>query len=118
MQRLVLLPGRKSENIPCELFCENHRGILCPGKDRSITVKLRTSHEARCLVVLAGQVVERQIEQRATRIAAAAARGSELIGPDDIRAGTAEVLRDIWSSLPSIIEQELDGFEARNRSAA
>ena len=81
-------------------------------------VKLRTSHEARCLVVLAGQVLERQIEQIATRIAAAAARGADLIEPDDVRAGTAEVLRDFWSSLPSIIEQELDGFEARNRSAA
>ncbi len=79
-------------------------------------VKLRTSHEARCLVVLAGQVLERQIEQLATRIAVA--RGAELIEPDDVRAGTAEVLRDFWSSLPSIIEQELDGFEARNRSAA
>ena len=80
-------------------------------------VKIRTSHEARCLVVLAGQVLERQIEQIATRIAAAA-RGADLIEPDDVRAGTAEVLRDFWSSLPSIIEQELDGFEARNRSAA
>lgn len=78
--------------------------------------RLIPTHEARCLVVLAGQVLERHIEERARGIAES--RGASQVESEDVRAGATEVLRENLSQLPAIIEHELEGFEARNRSAA
>lgn len=74
------------------------------------------THDARCLLILAGGVLEWRIEDQARRIAEK--RGAAQIEPDDVRAATTHVLREDLSQIPHLIEQELDGYTARKRSAA
>ena len=74
------------------------------------------THDARCLVILAGGVLERRIEDHARRIAEK--RGSAQIEPDDVSAAATQVLREDLSQLPQVIEQELTAYTARKRNAA
>jgi len=74
------------------------------------------SHDARCLVILAGAVLEQLIEDYARRIAED--RGSAQIEPGDVRAAATQVLREEISRLPTVIEQELDDYAVRKKRAA
>jgi len=74
------------------------------------------THEARCLVIVAGGVLERCIEDRAREIADR--RAAAEIVPEDIKKATTEFLRDELSDLPHLIEQALDNYEHRSSKAA
>jgi hypothetical protein len=60
------------------------------------------SHEARCLLILAGGALERCIEDRARTIAAS--RSAEQISAEDIEKATAEFLREELSVLPHLVQ--------------
>lgn len=74
------------------------------------------THEARCLVILAGGVLERCIENRAREIAAS--RSADEIAPEDIDKATTEFLREELSDLPHLIEEAIDKYKHRSSKAA
>lgn len=74
------------------------------------------THESRCLVILAGGVLERCIENRARTIAAS--RSADEIAPEDVKNAVTEFLREGLSDLPHLIEQAMDDYEHRSSKAA
>lgn len=73
-------------------------------------VEFTLTHEARCLVILAGGVLERCIENRAREIAES--RSDVQITPEDVQKATAEILKKGLCNLPPLIEQ---AFEVRSK---
>ena len=71
------------------------------------------SHEARCLLILAGGVLERRIENRAQTIADN--RSADQISPEDIEMATVEFLRGDLSDLPNLVRKAISNH--RNCSA-
>lgn len=76
----------------------------------------KLTHESRCLVILAGHVLERCIETRAREIASD--RSAVEISPEDVEKASAEFLRDGLSDLPHLIEQALDRYHRESTKAA
>ena len=74
------------------------------------------THEARCLVVLAGGVLERCIEDYARKIAHG--RATAEIGPDDVKKATTEFFNEELPGLPRLIEQAIDQYQHQTRKAA
>lgn len=64
------------------------------------------THEARCLVILAGGVLEQCIEQRAREIAGS--RSDTEITPEDVQTATAEFLAQGLSELPHQIDRAIN----------
>ena len=75
----------------------------------------KLTYEARCLVILAGSVLERCIENRAREIAGG--RAAAEIAPEDVKAA-AGFLREDVSDLPRLIEQAMDNYKHRSTKAA
>lgn len=76
----------------------------------------KLTHESRCLVILAGHVLERCIETRAREIAGSRSVGE--ISPEDVERATAEFLREGLSELPCLIEQAIDRYHRQSIKAA
>jgi len=74
------------------------------------------THEARCLVIVAGGVLERCIEKCARKIADSRA-AAEIVG-EDIEKAATELLREELSDLPDLIEQAIDNYKQQARKAA
>lgn len=74
------------------------------------------THESRCLVILAGGVLERCIEDRARTIAAS--RSADEIVPEDVKKATAEFLAEQLSDLPNLVERAMSKFQCRSSKAA
>ena len=64
------------------------------------------THQARCLVILAGGVLERSVEDRARQLAAS--RSSVEITPEDVRKAITEYLTQELSNLPNLIEAAIE----------
>ena len=71
------------------------------------------THEARCLLILAGGVLERCIEDRARTIAAS--RSADEISPEDVEKATADFLREELSDLPGFVQQAMNKHRYRSR---
>ena len=78
--------------------------------------KLALTHEARCLLILAGGVLERCIEGRARTIATC--RSAEQISPEDIEKASAEFLREELSDLPHLVHRAMSQHRNRSSKAA
>ena len=74
------------------------------------------THEARCLVILAGGVLERCIENRARKIADS--RAAAEIAREDVEKATTEFLTEELSALPNLVEQAIDNYKCRSSKAA
>jgi hypothetical protein len=74
------------------------------------------THESRCLVILAGRVLERCIEDRARTIVGS--RSSDVITPEDIKKATTEFLREDLSNLPDLLQHAMDKSAFRSSKAA
>lgn len=74
------------------------------------------THESRCLIITAGGVLERCIENRARTVAAS--RSADEITPDDIEKATAEFLREELSSLPHFVQRAMNDYQHRTSKAA
>ena len=74
------------------------------------------THEARCLIILAGGVLERWIESRARGIAEN--RAAIEIAPEDVRKAAVEFLKEELSTLPRLIEHAIDDYEHASNKAA
>ena len=66
------------------------------------------THEARCLLIVAGGVLERRIESRARAIAAD--QSAKQISPENIEQATEEFLREGLSDFPHLVQQALGKF--------
>lgn len=78
--------------------------------------RLKLTHESRCLVILAGGVLERCIEDRARGIANS--RSAAEIAPQDVEKATTEFLGEELSDLPRLIEEAISSYEHRSSEAA
>ena len=76
----------------------------------------KLTHEARCLIIVAGRVLEGGIEKRARRIAES--RAASEIAPEDIEKASAEFFSKELSDLPHLIEQAIDNYKHRSSKAA
>ena len=76
----------------------------------------KLTHEARCLVILAGSVLERCIEKRARKIADS--RAMSETAPEDVERATKEFLEEELSDLPQLIQQAIDNYKHRSNKAA
>ena len=74
------------------------------------------THESRCLLILAGGVLERRIENRARTIATS--RSAEQISREDIEKATADFLREELSDLPHLVRQAMSKHRYRSSKAA
>ena len=74
------------------------------------------TREARCLVILAGGVLERRIEKHAREIARS--RAAVEIAPEDVEKATAEFLGAKLSDLPRLINEAIDSYKRRLNKAA
>lgn len=74
------------------------------------------THESRCLVILAGGVLERCIEDRARTIAAN--RSADEIVPEDVERAAAEFLREELSDLPRFVQEAMNKSRYRSSKAA
>jgi hypothetical protein len=74
------------------------------------------THESRCLLIVAGDAIERCIENRARAIATS--RSDEQILPDDIEKATEEFLREELSDLPQLIQRAMSKFQLTPSKAA
>ena len=74
------------------------------------------THEARCVVILAGGVLERCIEDRAREIAVT--RGAAEIAREDVEKAAAELLGEGLPDLPRLIERAINSYKQRSRKAA
>jgi len=74
------------------------------------------THESRCLVILAGGVLERCIEDRARTIAAN--RSADEIVPEDVEKATAEFLAEQLSDLPHFVQRAMSEYRCRSSKAA
>lgn len=77
--------------------------------------RLSLNHKARCLVIVAGEVIEGRIENRAREIALR--RNATEIIPADVHRATTEFLRDELSTLPHLIEKTMEDYEHRTKAA-
>ena len=78
--------------------------------------RLKLTHESRCLVILAGGVLEQRIENRARGIANS--RSAAEIVPEDVKKATTEFLRKELFDLPRLIEEAISSYEHRSNEAA
>ena len=76
----------------------------------------KLTYEARYLVILAGSILERCIENRAREIADG--RAAAEIAPEDVEAAAAEFFREDLSDLPQLIQQAMDKCKHRSSEAA
>jgi hypothetical protein len=74
------------------------------------------THEAKCLVVLAGGVLERFIEKRARRIADS--RHSEQTTSIDVENAIDGLTAEELADLPHLIERALDTYKRQSSRAA
>lgn len=74
------------------------------------------THEARCLLIVAGGVLEDCIRSRARIIATN--RSAEQISPEDVEQATAEFLREELSDLPHLVQQSQSEFRNHSNKAA
>ena len=74
------------------------------------------TREARCLVILAGGVLERRIENRARTIADS--RAAVEIAPEDVEKATTEFLKEKLPDLPHLIEEAIENYKRRSSKAA
>jgi hypothetical protein len=78
--------------------------------------RLTLTHESRCLIILAGGVLERCIENRARTIAAS--RSADAVAAEDIDKATREFLREELADLPQLIGEATDEYRRRSSDAA
>ena len=78
--------------------------------------RLKLTHEARCLIIVAGGVLERGIEKRARRIAEG--RAASEIAPEDIEKAAKQFFEEGLSDLPRLIEQAIDNYKHQSTKAA
>jgi hypothetical protein len=74
------------------------------------------THASRCLVILAGGVLERCIETRARTIAAG--RSARDITPEHIEEATAEFFREELSNLPCFVQRAMNEYPCHSCKAA
>ena len=78
--------------------------------------RIRLSHEARCLTIVAGDVLERCIEDRARAIAVS--RSAAVISEDDVTQATREFFNEGLAKLPDLISRATEDFKRRSCQAA
>ncbi len=78
--------------------------------------RLKLTHEARCLVIVAGAALERRIENRAREIADG--RAAAEIAREDVMKATAEFLAEELSNLPNLVERAIDDYQRQLSKAA
>ena len=78
--------------------------------------RLKLTHEARCLLIVAGAALERRIENLAREIADA--RAAAEIAREDVTKATAEFLAKELSDLPNLIERAIDDYQQQLSKAA
>jgi len=78
--------------------------------------RLELTHEARCLVIVAGAALERRLEYRAREIADA--RAAAEIAREDVTNAITEFLADELSNLPHLIERAIDNYQQQLSKAA
>ena len=76
----------------------------------------KLTHEARCLIIVEGGVLEGRLRNLAQRIAEA--RGAGQIESDDVEAALKVLLREQIPELPPLIEKAVEGFKRRSIKAA
>lgn len=74
------------------------------------------THESRCLVILAGGVLERCIEDRARTIAAN--RSADEIVPEDVEKASAEFFAEQLCDLPRLVQRAMSEYRRRSSKAA
>ena len=74
------------------------------------------THESRCLLILAGGVLEWRIEYRARTIAAN--RSGHEILPEDVEKATAEFFTEELSDLPRLVREAMSKSRYRSSKAA
>lgn len=78
--------------------------------------RLELTHEAQCLVIVAGAALERHIENRAREIAGD--RAAAEIAREDVTKATAKFLAEELSDLPNLIERAIDNYQQQLSKAA
>ena len=76
----------------------------------------KLTHEARCLIIVAGGVLERRLERLARGIADG--RGAAQVVGEDVEAALKVLLREQIPELPPLIEKAVEGFKRRSIKAA
>jgi hypothetical protein len=107
-----------------EVCCCLRRPFVTAQSSDSLNVKIMEdtmgkpvlAHESRCLLILAGGVLERRIECRARTIAAS--RSAEQISPEDVKKATAEFLLEELSDLPQLVQRAMSKHRNRSSKAA
>jgi len=74
------------------------------------------THESRYLVILAGAVLERQIQDHAREIAVR--RSADEIAPEDVEMAVEAFLDQEFLGLPKLIEQAINKYKRRTAKAA
>jgi hypothetical protein len=74
------------------------------------------THESRCLLIVAGSVIEYNVEDRARAIAAS--RSAKEITPDDVRKAMEEFFHEQLSDLPRLVQQAVNKFRCPQDKAA
>ena len=78
--------------------------------------RLKLTHEARCLLVVAGGSLERHIENRARK--RAEGRAAAEVAREDVKKAIAEFLAEELSDLPHLIERAIDNYQRQLSKAA
>ena len=76
----------------------------------------KLTRESRCLVIVAGGVLERCIENRARAIAAS--RSADMIIREDVEAAAADFFADGLSDLPHLVQRAMSEFQYPSSKAA
>jgi len=76
----------------------------------------KLTHEARCLIIVAGTVLEGCIEDRAEELAAS--RSAAEITPEDVENAAKQFFDEGLSDLPALVEQAIDRYKRRSTKAA
>jgi hypothetical protein len=74
------------------------------------------THESRCLIIVAGNTLERCIEDRAQTIAAN--RSADTIAPEDVEKATADFFREEIADLPRLVRESMDKYRHHFSKAA
>lgn len=78
--------------------------------------RLKLTHEARCLLIVAGGALERRIENRALEISEG--REAAEVALEDVKKAITEFLAEELSNLPHLIERAIDNYQRQLSKAA